>query len=53
MTQKQRESIIQLIGMLDGLSYVANSLIADGIARAGEMLQTLLEKEDEDDEQAD
>lgn len=46
MTREQRETIIQVIGILDGLSYVANADIADGIARAGEMLQTLLEKED-------
>ena len=46
MTQEQRETIIQVIGMLDGLYYIANADVAAGIDRAGEMLQTLLEKED-------
>lgn len=48
MTQKQRETIIRVIGMLDGLSYHADTDVSVGISDASEALQSLLETSNED-----
>ena len=45
MSDANREKLLRVIGMLDGLAYAVSGDAADGLEYAGEMLEEVLESE--------
>lgn len=52
MTQKQRETLYQILGMIEGLMWgVENSGIAEGLGEVVDSLESFLQEDEQDEAQ--